>query len=197
MRRHQVPVFVEQLLGPVALHPLFEDPDVLGLGGQFGKRHLVRAESALDLLPVHYLGAGPAFGRAQHDHGPHAALREALRTGFLLNGANVRQHAIEGAGHCLMHLGGVVAFDKIGLIAVALQQGGEFLVGDARQHGRPGDLISVQMQDRQHRAVAGRIEEFVGMPASGERSGFRFSIADHAAGQQVRIVEDRAKGVRQ
>ena len=170
---------------------------MLGLGGQFGKRYLMRAEGAFDLLPVHYLGTGPAFGRAQHDHGPHAALREAQRTGLLLNGANVRQHAIERAGQRLVYLRGVVAFDKIGLVAVAFQKAGEFLVGNARQHRRPGDLISVQVQDRQHRAVAGRIEEFVGMPAGGQGSGLRFSIADHAAGQQVRIVEDRAKGVRQ
>ena len=53
------------------------------------------------------------------------------------------------------------------------------------------------MQNRQHRAVARGIEEFVGMPTGGQRSGFRFAVANHAAGKQVRIVEDRAIGVRQ
>jgi hypothetical protein len=38
-------------------------------------------------------------------------------------------------------------------VAVALKQRGELVVGDAGQHGRVGDLVAVQVQDRQHGAV--------------------------------------------
>ena len=55
-----------------------------------------------------------------------------------------------------------------------------------------GDLVSIQMQNRKHRAVVCGIQEFIRMPTGGERAGFGFSVADHAARDQVRIVEDRA-----
>ncbi|HEV7137710.1 MAG TPA: hypothetical protein VGN43_13820, partial [Steroidobacteraceae bacterium] len=53
------------------------------------------------------------------------------------------------------------------------------------------------MQDRQHRAVAGRIEELVRVPAGGERPGLGLAVADHAGDQQIRVVEGSAEGVRQ
>ena len=53
------------------------------------------------------------------------------------------------------------------------------------------------MQDRQHGAVAHRVEELVRVPAGGERAGFRFAIAHDAGDEQVGIVERRAEGVGQ
>ena len=58
-----------------------------------------------------------------------------------------------------------------------------------------GNFIAVQMQNRQHRAVANRIQEPVGMPACGKRTGFRLAVANHARGDQVRIVKNRAERV--
>ena len=60
-----------------------------------------------------------------------------------------------------------------------------------------GDLVSVQVQDGQHGAVARRVEELVGVPAGGQRAGLGFAIADHAAGHQIGIIEDRAMGMQQ
>ena len=51
---------VEQLLRPVALHPLFEDADVLGLV-HVAHRHLVAAPVVLALLAVDLRRAGPAL----------------------------------------------------------------------------------------------------------------------------------------
>ena len=79
-------VLVEQFLGLVAFQPFFELLEVLGFGRQFGKRHLVRAPGAFDRFAIDFLGAGPAFGGAQDDHGPEGALFGAVcrgrRTGF-------------------------------------------------------------------------------------------------------------------
>ena len=61
---------VEQLLGPVAPHPLVELCQVLGVGAHGRQRHLVRAVGALGRQAVHLLRAGPALGRPQHDHRP-------------------------------------------------------------------------------------------------------------------------------
>ena len=67
----------------------------------------------------------------------------------------------------------------------------------ARQHGRPGDLVAVQMQDREHGAVADRVEKFIGVPACRQRAGLGFAVADHTRGQQIGIVKHRAERVRQ
>ena len=83
------------------------------------------------------------------------------------------------------------------LVAIAAQQVGQFLAADARQHGRIGDLEAVEMQDRQHRAVARRVEKLVGVPAGGQRAGFRLAVADDAGDDQIGIVEGRAIGVQQ
>ena len=68
---------------------------------------------------------------------------------------------------------------------------------DAREDRRVGDLVAVQMQDRQHRAVGRRVQEFVAVPRGRERPGFGLAVADHAGRDQVGIVEDRAIGMRQ
>src|ERR1700693_1830985 len=47
------------------------------------------------------------------------------------------------------------------------------------------------MQDRQHRAVGGRVEKLVGMPRRGQRAGFRLAIADDAGDEETGIIEDR------
>ena len=68
---------------------------------------------------------------------------------------------------------------------------------DAGEHGRVGDLVAVEVQDRQHRAVGLRVEEFVRVPAGRRRAGLRLAVADDAGDDQVGIVERRAIGVRQ
>jgi hypothetical protein len=47
------------------------------------------------------------------------------------------------------------------------------------------------MQDRQNRAVGGRIKKLVGMPRRRQRSRFCLAIADDAGNNQIGIVEYR------
>ena len=96
-----------------------------------------------------------------------------------------------------MHRRGIVAFDEVRAVAVAAQQLIELLVADAREHGRARDLVAVQMQDRQDRAVGRGVQELVRVPARRERPGFRFAVADDAGDEQIGVVESRAVGVRQ
>jgi hypothetical protein len=70
-------------------------------------------------------------------------------------------------------------------------------MADAREDGRVRDLVAVQVEDRQHGPVARGIDELVRMPGRGERSGFRFAVADHAPDDEVRIVERRTVGMGQ
>jgi hypothetical protein len=96
-----------------------------------------------------------------------------------------------------VHQRGVVARHEARLVAAAAQQLRELLVADARQHRGPGDLVAVQVQDGQHRAVVRGVEELVRMPAGRERPGLRLAVADHAAGQQPGVVEHGAVRVQQ
>ena len=90
-----------------------------------------------------------------------------------------------------MHQLGLVTLDEVGRPPVAAEQLLQFLVLDAGQDGRVGNLVAVEMQDRQHRAVGGRIEKLVGMPRRGQRSGFRLAVADDAGDDEIGIVEHR------
>ena len=147
---------VEQLLRAVRAHPRLERGEVLGVLGELRQRHLVGAEGALHRLAVDLLGPRPALGRAQDDHRPARPLGGALaRT--RLDGGDVADHLVERLGHELVHGRRVVALDEVRLVAVADQQRAQLVVRDAREHGRVGDLVAVEVQDREHRAVARRV----------------------------------------
>ena len=188
-------VVVEELLRPVRAHPRLERGQVLGVLGQLRQRDLVGAEGALHRPAVDLLGPRPALGRAQDDHRPARALRVALaRT--RLDGARCRStHLVERLGHELVHRRRVVALDEVGLVAVADEQRAQLVVRDARQHGRVGDLVAVEVQDREHGAVARGVDELVGVPAGRERTGLGLAVAHDAAHEQVGVVEGRSVGV--
>ena len=69
--------------------------------------------------------------------------------------------------------------------------------GNARQEAGIGDLVAVEVKDRQHAAIARRIEKLVAVPAGRQRPGLRLAIADDAGDDQVGVVECRAIGMAQ
>jgi hypothetical protein len=129
-----------------------------------GQRNLVRPECPFNLLTIDDLGAGPALRRGQDDHRPAWPGGVAAAARQLLNFENTPGDQIERVGHQRVHHGGVVAFDEERLPATAGEELFQFVAGNAGQDGRIGDLVAVQVQDRQHRAVGDWIEELVGMP---------------------------------
>ena len=68
-------------------------------------------------------------------------------------------------------------------------------MGDAGENRWVGDLVAVEVQDGQDRAVGGGVEEFVGVPGGGEGAGLGFAIADDAGDDQIGIIENRAEGM--
>ena len=157
----------------------------------------MRPEGPFDLQAVDDLGSGPAFRGAQHDHRPARAGGVAVGARLVLDGVDVVDDGVEGGGHQFVHVFGVVAFDVVRFPAAAAQELVEFLGFDAGQHGGVADLVAVQMQDRQHRPVADRVEELGGMPGGGQRPGLGLAVADDAGHDQVRIVERGAERVAQ
>src|ERR1700683_370884 len=51
------------------------------------------------------------------------------------------------------------------------------------------------MEDRQHRAVACRVQKFYAFPSPFERTGFRLAVTDHARYDQIGIVKRGAERV--
>ena len=82
-----------------------------------------------------------------------------------------------------MHRLGVIAFHKKRLVAVPDQQRFQFIRRHAGKDRGAGDLVSVEMQNRQDGAVARGVQEFIAVPTPGQRSGFRFSVADDSGHQ--------------
>ena len=170
---------------------------MLGMALHLAHRHLMRAPVAFLPLAVDLLRAGPALRRAHDDHRPGGTLGEAFGPRVVLDAADVVDHLLQRRGHQLVHGLRVIALDEMRGVAVAAHESFELLVRDAREHGRVGDLVAVEMQDRQHRAVARRIEKLVRVPARRERPRLRLAVADHAGDDEIRVVEGRAVGVRQ
>ena len=84
---------------------------------------------------------------------------------------------------------------EVRLVAHALKELGELLVGHAGKDGGVGDLVTVEVQDRQNDTVGCRVHELVGLPRGRERTGLGLAVAHHGHGQQARVVHDGAVGV--
>ena len=110
---------------------------------------------------------------------------------------DLRHDRVEHAGQLLVDRLRVAPLDEVRLVAHALEELLQFVLGDAGEEAGVGDLVAVQVEDRQHAAVAGRVEELVAVPAGGERPGLRLAVADDAGDDQVRVVERGPVGVAQ
>ena len=155
------------------------------------------APRALDGEPVDDRRPGPALGAAQDDHRPARPFGRALLPRRPLDPLDRGDDLVHDARHVLVRLGRLLGGHEDRVVAVALEQGPQLGFGDAREHGRVGDLVAVEVQDRQDRPVADRGQELVGVPARGQRARLRLAVADDAADHQVGVVEGRPVGVRE
>ena len=194
--RPQASVLVEKLFWPIALHPRFENANVLGVAMHRAHRNLMGAPIVLGPLAIDLLGARPALRRAEHDHGPAGALHRAVLARVGLDALDVADDGIQRRGHLAVHLGRVAPLDEIGGVAVAAEKLVQFLMADASEHAGIGDLVAVEMQDRQDHTVRRRVQKLVRMPARRERPGFRLPVADDAGDDQIGIVEGGSVCVR-
>ena len=162
-------------------------------------RHLVCAPAVLGLLAVDLLRPGPALGSAEDQHRPHRARHHVLLARRTLDLADLVQCLVEGGGEALVNERRVLAVEATGHEdrppAIALEQRGELSLGDAGEHGRVGDLVAVQVQDRQDSAVGLRVQELVRVPARRERACLGFAVAHDAGNQEIRVVEGGTEGV--
>ena len=187
---------VKQLFGLVAVHPLFEQGDMLrrvhGFNGD-----LMRAPGALGLFAIDELRSGPALRRAQDDHRPGRPRLIAARSRLRLDLFDLAQYGVQRLRHQLMHQRRVIPDDEMRLVTVSMEQAGQLFLWDTGQNRRVRDLVAVEVQDRQHRAIALRIQKLVGVPAGRQWPGLGLAVADDAADEQVRVIKGRSERMRQ
>ena len=151
------PSLVEQLLGPVAAHPRLEQREVLRVRrATLGERHLVRAPRALDRQAVDLLRAGPALRRAQHDHRPARPLGHAVARAPRAGSRRSRRaprRAPRPSAACIA-AGSSPSTQCTACSRSPRAARSSSSSRDPREHRRVGDLVAVQVQDRQHGAVA-------------------------------------------
>ncbi len=188
---------VEEFLGAVGAHPLLELTQVIGIVPDPGQRHLVGPPGVLDGEPVHLLRAGPALGGAQHDHGPAGTRGRAFGARRALVPVDAVHGEVHGGGQRAVDDGRLVPLDVHGIVAVSAQECVEFVLGQPGQHRGVRDLVPVEVQDGQDRAVVHGVQELVGVPGRGQRSRLRLSVADHTGDQQLGVVEGGAVGMGQ
>src|SRR5579859_489985 len=71
----------------------------------------------------------------------------------------------------------------------------DILISVSTEHRGSRNLVAIQMQDRQHRAIVKGVQKLDTFPGTFERSRLRLPIADHRDGNEVGIIEDRAKSM--
>ena len=156
---------------------------------QIGHRNLVRTPSSFNLFAINHLWPRPAFRRSHHDHRPLRQSQVLPLTRIILDRANLLDNVVEGCRHELVHVLRFLAFNEVRFPTIAGEQLGQLLVAHAPQHGWIRNLVFIQMQDRQHCAIAPRIYKFVDVPSGCERPGLGLTIAHDATNQQIRIIE--------
>src|SRR5207248_582560 len=164
----------------VAPQPAVEDTQVVRVLARGEHRHLVGAPGALDRDAVDLLRPGPAFRRPQYDHRPAGPFARAVIAGGALGAFDLVERLVESGRELLVDLGRVVAGDEQRVPAVAFEERDPFLLGDPGEYGRVGDLVAVQMQEREDGAVPARVEELVAVPARRERPRLSLAVSDHA-----------------
>ena len=90
----------------------------------------------------------------------------------------------QGRRHGPVHRHGLVPFDDVWGPAVAAQQLVQFGAGNSREQRGIGDLVPVEVQNRQHRAIRRRIQKLVGVPGGRQRPGLGLAVAHDAGHRQ-------------
>jgi hypothetical protein len=111
--------------------------------------------------------------------------------------ADFTDRLLQRGRHVPMHRGGIAPFHEKRLVAIADKQRFQFFVADTRENRRIRDLVAVEVQDREHSAVADRIQELVRVPRGRERTRFGFTITDHARHDGVGMIERHPVGMGQ
>src|SRR5262245_14892718 len=159
-------------------------------------RHLVRAPEAFGLFAVDFFWARPSLGRAQYDHGPKRPLALTIAKRSCLNALDLLNNRIKRGRHELVHFFRLFALDEIGGVAVAAEKVIQLFVTNPGQHAGIGDLVTVEVKDRQHNPIGGRIQKFVRVPTGCHRPDLSLAVPDDTTDDQIRVIVRRPVSMR-
>ncbi len=92
-----------------------------------------------------------------------------------------------------MHRLRIISFNKQRRPPITAQQLFQLVPPDPREHRRIGDLVTVQMQDREHRPIVHRMQKFIRMPRCRQRSCLRFPITHNTGDNKIGIIQHGAE----
>jgi hypothetical protein len=194
----ETPALVEELFGVVAFHPRFEDRKVRWIRPHLGNGHLVRAESSFDRDAIDRLRARPSLRRAKNNGRPTRALGHVpLRACVTLDLADRVEAPFERCCERFVNKHRIVARDEPRIVAVSGKQVSDVFLRGATEDGGPRDLVPVEMKHREHGTIAHRIQKTHALPRSLERRRLRLAVPDNGDDDKLRVVERRAKRVRE
>src|SRR5215470_3710490 len=147
--------------------------------GDVREGDLVCAPKPFQVMSVDLPRRGPPLGTSENDHGPTWADGPPGPSRFGLNLANLQDTVLQSSGHRLVHALRVTALHEVRRVAVPDEQSLQFRVADSCQHGGIIDLVSVEMEDWQYRAIGDRVQKLVAVPTGGQRTRLGFAVAHH------------------
>ena len=96
-----------------------------------------------------------------------------------------------------MHQFRLIPRDDVRRVPIAPKELLQLGVADACEHCRVGDLVAVEVEDRQHRPIARRVEELVSVPAGSQRPSLSLAVTHDASDDEIGVVEGGAERVAQ
>src|SRR5262245_20904309 len=139
-------------------------------------------------MAINLSWSGPTLRTPKNNHGPTWSEWLSCTPRLILSLADFQHTMFQGSGHSLVHALWITAFDEIRCVPIANEQRLQFFVTDTGQDGGVIDLVTVEVQNGQHSPVRNWVEELVTVPASGERTGLRLTVAYHYEGYQIGVV---------
>src|SRR6266404_2011550 len=88
-----------------------------------------------------------------------------------------------------MHGQRMVAFNKVRLVPIAFEKVRKLVFRYPGQHGGTGNLVAVQMKNRQDRTITQWVQEFVRVPTGGKWARLSLAITYNTTHQQIRIIK--------
>ena len=165
---------------------------MLGVLAHSGEWNLVGAPCPLDGHTVDLTRPRPALGRTKNEHRPPPRGR-LVAASRRLNGVDRVERGVERDREALVNRAWLFAVEAAGderrLPTVPPEEFEKLVLRDSGEHGRVRDLVAVEMQDRQNRPVAARVQELVRVPARGHRARLRLAVTDDARDEELRVVE--------
>ena len=155
------------------------------------------AERPLDLHAVDDLRTGPPLGRSENDRRPQRLRVNAVRPRVCLDFSDLVVASVERRRESAVHPHGIVTLDEVHVVTMPAKEATDRVVARPREHGGAGNLVAVQMKDREYGAIARRIEEAHAFPGALERPRFCLTVSNDSGHDQIRIVEGRTERVRQ